>query len=87
LIQAKTENWETERIALVDIILMKMALVELLYFKTVPIKVSMNEYIDISKYYSTPKSKIFINGVLDKLLIELKESGDIKKQGRGLIGF
>ncbi|MCI5055951.1 MAG: transcription antitermination factor NusB [Flavobacteriales bacterium] len=87
LIQGKTENWETERIALVDIILMKMALVELLYFKTIPTKVSMNEYIDISKYYSTPKSKVFINGVLDKLLIELKESGEIVKQGRGLIGF
>ncbi len=85
LISDKTKNWDAERIALVDIILMKMALCEILNLSTIPIKVSINEYIDISKDYSTPNSKGFINGVIDKLVIELKEQGKITKTGRGLL--
>ena len=85
LISEKTTNWEVERIAIVDNILIKMALVELLEFPSIPIKVSLNEYIEISKGYSSDKSKVFINGVLDKLIDDLKANKSIKKIGRGLI--
>lgn len=85
LIDAKTKNWELDRIALVDVILMKMALAEIIAFQGIPVKVSINEYIDISKEYSTPKSKVFINGVLDKIVTDLKTEGKIRKTGRGLI--
>jgi len=85
LIDGKTKNWELERIALTDIILIKMALTELMHFPSIPIKVTMNEYIELSKLFSTPKSKLFINGLLDKLTEELKEAKKIKKKGRGLI--
>ena len=80
-----TKNWELDRIARLDIILMKMALCEFLYFPNLPVKVSLNEYLEISKNYSTAKSRIFINGVLDKLLSDYKMKGLIKKVGRGLI--
>lgn len=85
LIADKTKNWEAERIAIIDILLMKLALAELIHFPAIPIKVSMNEYIEISKEFSTPKSNLFINGILDKILAELKSSGKIRKSGRGLI--
>lgn len=84
-ISEKTKNWDVERIALVDTILMKMAITELMNFNSIPIKVTMNEYIDISKEFSTPKSKGFINGILDKILMDLKAAGKVKKIGRGLI--
>jgi N utilization substance protein B len=79
------KNWELERIALMDIILMKMALAEATCFSSIPLKVTLNEYIELSKYYSTPKSHGFINGVLDQLFTELKKEGAIVKIGRGLI--
>lgn len=79
------KNWELDRIALLDMILMKMALAEMIHFSSIPVKVSMNEYIELSKYYSTPKSKIFINGVLDKLTARLRATGVIVKTGRGLV--
>ncbi len=85
LISEKAKNWEIKRIAIMDIILIKMALTEILEFTSIPLKVSMNEYIEISKLYSTHKSKIFINGVLDKLIVDLKAKNQIKKLGRGLI--
>lgn len=85
IISDKTKNWDVERIALMDIILLKMALSEILYFPGIPIKVSINEYIDISKDFSTPKSKVFINGVIDNLVADLKTQGVIRKSGRGLI--
>lgn len=85
LIDAKATNWELERIALMDMLLMKMALAELQNFTSIPVKVSINEYIEISKNYSTPNSKSFINGLLDKLVAELKADGSIKKTGRGLM--
>ncbi|MBN2639708.1 MAG: transcription antitermination factor NusB [Bacteroidales bacterium] len=85
IIETKTLNWDYERIPLIDVILLKMAIVELREMPTIPVKVTMNEYIELAKYFSTQKSKIFINGVLDKLIIELKEQGLIKKQGRGLL--
>lgn len=85
IIANKAKNWELERIAMLDIIIMKMAIAELLQFSSIPVKVTLNEYIEISKQYSTPKSKIFINGLLDKLISEFKHEGKIKKTGRGLI--
>jgi transcription antitermination protein NusB len=85
LISDKASNWDLDRIAYTDMILMKMALAEARTFKSIPTKVSINEYIELSKYYSTPKSGPFINGILDKLYEELKGSGDIKKMGRGLL--
>jgi len=85
MISNKTKNWDVDRIAMVDVLLMKMALTEFKNFKSVPVKVSLNEYIELSKWYSTAKSKIFINGVLDKLVVELKEKGSLKKTGRGLL--
>lgn len=84
-ISAKTKNWDVERIAMMDILLMKMALAEMMTFESIPVKVSINEYIDISKEYSTPKSKLFINGIIDKLAIEYKAAGKIVKTGRGLV--
>lgn len=85
LISKKAQNWENERIAMMDLILMKMALAEVKEFNSIPVKVTLNEYIEISKFYSTPKSNGFINGILDKAFTELKESGSIKKIGRGLL--
>ncbi|PKP34380.1 MAG: transcription antitermination factor NusB [Bacteroidetes bacterium HGW-Bacteroidetes-17] len=85
LITEKTVNWEYDRIAVMDIIILKMALTELTEFKSVPVKVTLNEYIELSKSYSTPKSNIFVNGILDKLINDLSESKDIRKTGRGLM--
>ena len=85
LISEKVKNWEIERVAQMDLILMQMALTELIEMPTVPVKVSMNEYIDLAKYYSTERSKKFVNGILDNLVGELVKEGTIKKTGRGLI--
>ncbi len=85
IIEAKASNWELNRIALMDIILLKMALAELMEFSSIPIKVTINECIELAKSYSTPKSRVFINGVLDKIIVEMKENGAILKSGRGLI--
>jgi transcription antitermination protein NusB len=84
IIAAKTQNWDIERIALMDIIIMKMALTEILRFPEIPVKVSLNEYIELSKMYSTPKSKVFINGILDKLVEELVNDNKINKLTKGL---
>ncbi len=84
LIAPKLENWDPERVAVMDMLLMNMALTEILDFPTIPVKVTMNEYIDISKSYSTPKSREFINGVLDKVVKDLKDHQRIFKSGRGL---
>jgi N utilization substance protein B len=84
-IAVKTQNWEVERIALIDMILLKMAMAEMVSFPGIPVKVSINEYIDISKDYSTPKSRQFINGIIDKLADEYKKAGKIVKAGRGLM--
>ncbi len=84
LIDELTSNWEIDRIAKMDIILMKMAIAEFQIFNNIPTKVTLNEYIEISKFYSTPKSNGFINGVLDKAIVRLEKEGKIKKVGRGL---
>ncbi len=85
-ISERTKNWEVDRIALMDILILKMALTELVSFPNIPVKVTINEFIDISKEFSTPKSKQFVNGVLDKLAADFKEQGKINKTGRGLMG-
>ena len=85
LIDISSNNWELDRIANMDILLIKMSLAEILSFKEMPIKVSFNEYIEISKYYSTKNSRVFINGILDKIVDSFRKEGKIKKVGRGLI--
>ncbi|MEZ7941544.1 MAG: transcription antitermination factor NusB [Flavobacteriales bacterium] len=85
LIAEAAKNWDFDRIALLDQILMKMAIAEAQTFKDIPLKVTLNEYIELSKYYSTPKSAGFINGVLDQIFDKLKEDGKIKKTGKGLL--
>ncbi|UKN02106.1 transcription antitermination factor NusB [Paracrocinitomix mangrovi] len=80
-----TQNWELDRIAKMDVILLKMALTELTELPSIPKKVTLNEYIEISKYYSTPKSQVFINGILDKAVEKLDKEGKLIKTGRGLI--
>ncbi len=84
LIDELTSNWELDRIARMDVLLMKLAITEFQIFNNIPTKVTLNEYIEIAKFYSTPKSNGFINGILDKALIKLNDSGSIKKIGRGL---
>ncbi len=84
LIKPVLENWDSERVALIDMILIKMGVVEMVHFKTIPPKVTLNEYVELSKSYSTDKSKEFVNGVLDKLLKQLEANGRIVKEGRGL---
>lgn len=83
--EGKTPNWDKERIADLDTILIKMAICEFLKFHSIPVKVTINEYLEIAKEYSTPKSSIFINGVLDKLSKEYQEEGKLNKIGRGLM--
>ncbi len=85
IIGRNSKNWDIERIALTDRIILRMAMNELAHFPTIPIKVSINEYIEISKKYSTPKSKQFVNGMLDTIVIEMKKKGLILKSGRGLM--
>ncbi|MDT7829750.1 transcription antitermination factor NusB [Pricia sp. S334] len=84
-IEGKTPNWDKDRIADMDSILLKMAICELLNFPTIPEKVTINEFLEIAKEYSTPKSSIFINGILDSLVREYKTEGKLNKIGRGLI--
>lgn len=84
LIEKHTQNWKLERIALLDRLILRMALTEFMYFEDIPEKVSLNEAIEIGKSFSTPKSGIFINGILDAVLTELRESKQIQKKGRGL---
>jgi len=85
LITEHSPNWDKDRIALMDLILLKMALAEAIACESIPLKVTMNEYIELSNYYSTPKSNIFINGLLDVLIPKLEAAGKIKKVGRGLV--
>ena len=85
IIDKLTDNWEIERIAKMDVIILQMAITELMVFKGIPTKVTLNEFIEIAKYYSTEKSPSFINGILDKAISSLTASGQISKMGKGLI--
>jgi N utilization substance protein B len=85
MIEGKTPNWDQDRIADVDMIIIKMGIAEFLYFPSIPTRATINEYLEIAKEYSTPKSSIFINGILDKLVKELAASEELNKIGRGLL--
>jgi transcription antitermination protein NusB len=85
LIANNTRNWEVERLPLTDRVILEMAISEMISFPNIPVKVSINEYIELAKTYSTPKSRQFINGILDVIAKELQEAGQIKKSGRGLM--
>ncbi|MFY0598304.1 MAG: transcription antitermination factor NusB [Cyclobacteriaceae bacterium] len=85
IISKKTKNWDISRVAMTDLIILRMSLAEMITFHSIPVKVTINEFIEISKNYSTPKSKQFINGILDVLSNQLTSEGVIKKSGRGLI--
>lgn len=84
-IQEKVANWEMDRIALIDRILLRIGIAEIMYFPDIPPKVTINEVIEIAKDYSTSNSNKFINGILDAILSDLKKSGTLNKTGRGLI--
>ncbi len=83
-IEGKTPNWDQDRIADVDLIILKMGIAEFLYFPSIPVRATINEYLEVSKEYSTPKSSIFVNGILDKIVKEFSENGKLNKIGRGL---
>ena len=84
-IDGKTPNWEKDRIAQLDLVLIIMAQVEFLYFPSIPVKVTLNEYLEVAKDYSSPKSSVFINGIVDNLLKEFQAEGKLNKIGRGLM--
>ena len=84
-IETFTRNWDVERIAFMDNVIMVTAMAELINCPSIPVKVTLDEYIEIAKYYSTPGSSVFINGILDKVVAMLTENGKIQKSGRGLI--
>jgi len=86
IIDKNTTNWEVERIALMDILVMQLAITEIIEFPEIPIKVTLNEYIEIAKYYCTSKSSNFVNGILDNIVKEIREEGLFNKSGRGLVG-
>ena len=86
LIDKNTTNWEVDRIALMDILVMQLAITEILEFPEIPIKVTLNEYIEIAKYYCTSKSSTFVNGILDNIVKEIRDEGLFNKYGRGLVG-
>jgi N utilization substance protein B len=86
LIDKNTTNWEVDRIALMDILVMQLAITEILEFPEIPVKVTLNEYIEIAKYYCTSKSSTFVNGILDNIVKQIRDDGLFNKFGRGLVG-
>jgi N utilization substance protein B len=84
LISARLDNWKSERLVSTDVVLLVLGITEAVVFPTIPVKVTINEYVEISKYYSTPNSRIFVNGMLDRIIQEKVREGEIVKQGRGL---
>lgn len=86
LIDKNTTNWEVDRIALMDILVMQLAITEILEFPEIPVKVTLNEYIEIAKFYCTSKSSTFVNGILDNIVREIRQKGLLNKTGRGLVG-
>ena len=84
MIVEKLNNWKEDRVAVLDMLLLKLGICEFLYFESIPTKVTINEYVGLAKDYSTDKSKRFINGILDRLMKDLDAKGRINKEGRGL---
>lgn len=85
LIEPVLKNWDADRVAILDMIMIKMAICEFLYCPSIPTKVTLNEYVELAKSYSTSKSKEFVNGILDKLMVDLTAKGSLVKEGRGLL--
>ncbi len=85
LIAKNTRNWEVDRLPLTDRVILEMAIAEMIHFPNIPVKVTINEYIELTKEYSTPKSRQFINGILDVISKSMRDSGAMKKSGRGLL--
>ena len=85
IIRASIKNWDLERLAQMDLLIIEQAISEITSFESIPIKVSLNEYIDLARFYSTDRSNAFVNGILDKIVNQMKAEGKIKKTGRGLI--
>lgn len=85
IIENYTKNWDVDRVAVMDVLIMQLALTELIEFPSIPVKVTLNEYIELAKYYSTNRSSTFINGVLDRITKDFREDGKIVKAGRGLL--
>lgn len=85
IIENYTKNWDVDRVAVMDVLIMELAITELTDFPSIPVKVTLNEYIELAKYYSTNRSSTFINGVLDRITKDFQEEGKIKKSGRGLM--
>ena len=85
MVSEAVTGWEKDRLFLTDMVLIVMGLAEAASFPTIPVKVTMNEYVEISKFYGTPKSRSFVNGLLDKLIQKLTDEGQVKKEGKGLM--
>ena len=85
MVAESVSGWEKERLFSTDVVLIVMGLAEVVTFPTIPVKVSMNEYVEISKFYGTPKSRSFVNGILDRLVQRLADEGAVKKEGKGLL--
>ena len=85
MVADSVSGWEKERLFSTDVVLIVMGLAEVVTFPTIPVKVSMNEYVEISKFYGTPKSRSFVNGILDRLVQKLADEGAVKKEGKGLL--
>ena len=85
LIATRLDNWKSDRLVSTDAVLIVMGITEAVVFPTIPVKVTINEYVEIAKYYSTPNSRIFVNGILDRIIQEKIASGEVVKQGRGLL--
>lgn len=85
IVDRYSKNWDVERVVFMDSLIISIAIAELTQFESIPVKVTLDEWIDIAKYYSSPTSSTFVNGVLDKIVAEFKESGRINKSGRGLL--
>ena len=86
LMSGYVKNWDPDRLAATDIALIVMGIAEAVTFPNIPLKVTINEFVELSKYYSTPNSKLFVNGMLDRILLFLSDEGKIEKRGRGLVG-
>ena len=85
MIAESVTGWEKERLFSTDMVLIAMGLAEVVSFPTIPVKVTMNEYVEISKFYGTPKSRSFVNGLLDRLVLKLTNEGQVVKEGKGLL--
>ncbi|MDR0789971.1 MAG: transcription antitermination factor NusB [Bacteroidales bacterium] len=84
MIDKRVENWDRKRLAIIDVLILKMGMAELVFCRTIPIRVTLNEYIELAKEFSTERSSLFVNGMLDRLIVDLRSQGLIQKEGRGM---